>query len=112
VEGAAERPQQRIVCAAQRHRDGRIVCGARHFDDLMWQQILQMTPAAWQSLKISNEAPPVEAQHWSRFSRSGFVNQFCEFLTREEAWLVAEAAGQIIRDRDWMTGRLHSEHLY
>lgn len=35
-----------------------------------------------------------------------------KFLTRQEAWVVAEAAGQIVRDKDKCVGTLYSEHLY
>jgi hypothetical protein len=45
----------------------------------------------------------------------GFIDQHGVFMTREEAWKVAEAAGQIIKrvggdDRDG--GTLYSENLY
>jgi hypothetical protein len=47
-----------------------------------------------------------------RTAEQGFVDQRGEWLTREEAWIVADGEQQIIRDPDWMVGHLHSEHLY
>lgn len=83
---------RRIVCAANRLGD-QIICGARHFDSVMVQQI------------------QARSEDW-RQSEQGFINTWGEFLTREEAWIVAEENGQIINDRDWFPGLLHSEHLY
>lgn len=106
----------RIVCAAVRHRDGRIVCGPRHFDATMWQQIMNLTPAQWEEVKVRTvthpaEQPPVSATGWYG-ADEGFIDQHGKFLTREQAWRVADFAGQIIGDRGWQNGRLHSEHLY
>lgn len=45
----------------------------------------------------------------------GFIDQFGAFMSRTEAWKVAEAAGQIIRrvDGDAVDGgTLYSENLY
>lgn len=88
---------KRVVCAAIKHPDGRIVCGARHYDAAMIRQLEQL-PDMW--------TPGWQA------AEQGFIDQRCEFLTREEAWKIADTNGQIIRERDWATGSLHSEHLY
>lgn len=101
-----------IVCAACKHPDGRIVCGPRHLDETMWLQILQIAPPQWDHIK-SLAYLPEEAKGWGSLSGQGFIDQFGTFYTREEAWLIADAAGQIIEaERGWQTGRLHSEHLY
>ncbi len=42
----------------------------------------------------------------------GFIDQWRVFMTREEAWLVAEAARQIIYRGNWGAGVLYSENLY
>jgi len=42
----------------------------------------------------------------------GFVDQYGTFLDREEAWVLAEAAGQIRRRKNLPTGTLYSEHLW
>lgn len=48
-------------------------------------------------------------------SEAGFVDNFGNFLTRTEAWKVAEAAGQILYRVGGDTangGTLYSENLY
>ena len=40
-----------------------------------------------------------------------FVNQFGDYLTREQAWVIAEKNGQIIRDVS-CAGTLYSENLF
>lgn len=86
---------RRIVCAANRNpRTKRMILGARHFDHLMQQAGGKMT---------------------RMFVEQGFIDQRGEFLNRQEAWKVAEAAGQIIRRCGVDTangGTLYSENLY
>lgn len=85
---------RRVVCAANRVGD-RIVTGARHYDKVMHAQIARSEGAAF----------------W-RHAEQGFIDQFGDFLTREEAWVVAEAQGQI-RHRCGGDGKkLFSENLY
>lgn len=84
----------RIVCAALRHSSGAIICGPRHFDERMIEQIENSRHKDW------------------RQAEQGFVDAWGQFLSREEAWVVALFHGQIYRDRDWFNGLLHSEHLY
>lgn len=45
-------------------------------------------------------------------AEQGFIDQFGEFMTRKEAWTVAEAAGQIKYPKDYCKGTLYSEDLY
>lgn len=91
-----EKSPQRIVCAANRHKEsGRIITGARHFDKIMRAQI--------------------DASEGSQFwkgSEQGFINQFGEFLTREEAHAIAKENGQIIRRCGGDEKTLYSENLY
>lgn len=88
----------RVVCAANRNRDtGMIICGARHFDRIMHSQ-MELRPAS-------------ERDGW-RLAEQGFINQFGDFLTRKQAWDIAEKNGQIIRDLGTGKGVLYSEHLY
>lgn len=88
------KPDQWVVCAAMRNKTtGRIICGPRHWDQIMRSQ------------KLETET----YNGWDQ----GFINQFGEFLTREEAWVVAENNGQIKKlcydkQRDY----LYSENLY
>lgn len=96
---AAEPPldclvMRRVVCAAilvQSH----IICSARHYDRVMWAQISAVN---W----IFGDVRAVQ----------GFIDQHGEFLNREDAWKVAEDAGQIIRRVGGDGRRLFSENLY
>lgn len=84
----------RIVCAALKNEDGDIVLCIRHYDHF-----------SRDSLSISPD-DVVE---------QGFVDKNGRFLTRTEAWKVAEEAGQIIRRVGGDTanaGTLYSENLY
>ena len=85
----------RIVCAACKDKYGTVICSARHYDKLMHQIIRRMPD--W--------CGPVGVTQ-------GFINTHGEFLTREEAWKVAEAAGQIIRRVGGDGEHLFSENLY
>jgi hypothetical protein len=91
--------QRRIVCAACRaHYDGQVVLGVRHFDRLMLQ-------GARTNASFSAGYP----------HEDGFIDNHGVFLTRTEAWKVAEAAGQIIYrvggdEKDG--GTLFSENMY
>ena len=87
---------QRIVCAALRKGD-RMILGARHRSSAMLNQIHASEGIEfWKGADVEQ----------------GFVDQFDEFLTREEAWQAAKKTNQIVRDKDWRVGTLHSEHLY
>ena len=95
---------QVIVCAAIR-KSGHIIAGARHFDSIMRAQI-----------KAMNET----FGDWEQ----GFIDQYDVFLTRDEAWLIADKQGQIRRpyglEREYTprpanvgdTGMMFSENLY
>jgi len=86
-----------IVCAARKEPSGRIVIGARHNDEIMRSQ--------YSEAKAMREFPPED----------GFIDQFCRFWTRTEAWKIAEKSGQI-RNRcggdTYEGGTLFSENLY
>lgn len=85
---------RRVVCAAIRNSNFEIICGPRHFDAVMQAQI------------------DVSGGHvWDRADQ-GFVDQFGNWLSREEAWAVAHAAGQVVRRVGGDGERLYSENLY
>jgi hypothetical protein len=87
----------RIVCAAiLRIKDGKMLLGARHYDSHMRQHLVR----DWLSVEVEQ----------------GFVDQHGRFLTREEAWEIAEKEGQIrvilpCQD-NYETKLLYSENLY
>lgn len=104
----------RIVCAAVRIPDGRIVAGPRHFDGTMWCQILGITMERFRAIQAGAEEPRNPAvDEWSGRAEEGFIDQNGKFYSREEAWPIALANNQIIpAEMLWQTGKLHSEHLY
>jgi hypothetical protein len=91
------KPDSIIVCAAMMMKDGLILSGVRHFSPDMRE--------TGRRIYGDNFKYQVEKQ--------GFINQFGEFLSREEAWAVAEKNGQIRKlCYDGQTGILYSENLY
>lgn len=99
-ENRVEKPQQRVVCAACKHpKYPFIVAGPRHWDDVMLRQ--------W---RIFVEVFPTSGGtgRWEQ----GFIDQFGDFLTREEAMQVAKAAGQVNIERNGSKIELYSEGLY
>lgn len=85
----------RIVCAALRHRKtAAIIAGVRHFDAIMHAQIRARK----------------EQEGWVD-AEQGFLDSCGNFQTREEAWQIASAHGQIIRECS-EPGELYSENLY
>lgn len=95
---------QVIVCAAIR-RNGLIICGARHFDPIM---------------RAALKAMSTDHKGWEQ----GFIDNKGTFLTREEAWKIADREGQIRRETGFEEfsnprkagvgdeGKLFSENLY
>jgi hypothetical protein len=91
-----ETVERRIVCAAV-ECDGHILVGVRHYDTLMHQQIGNHVSCAFPRAKCEQ----------------GFIDNRGYFLTREQAWPIAEAAGQIIRRGYSFDGvKLYSENIY
>ena len=98
----------RIVCAANECISTKeLILGVRHYDQFMHGAI--------NSAKIIQQ----ETNHYGNEpfldSTQGFVDQFGKSYTREEAWIMAEANGQIIRRVGGDTangGTLYSENLY
>lgn len=96
VEVSREKYQElnrRVVCAANKLASGLIVCGARHHDSIMNAQI-----------KACDQTHVGEVQ--------GFIDQFGQFMTREEALVVASRQSQIRRNSEYETDMLYSENLY
>jgi hypothetical protein len=98
-----------IVCAANRHKEDHssILLGVRHCDGFMAN--------FKDNLMIANEeAYRLEFDYETGWEQ-GFIDQFGNFYNRQEAWVVAEANGQIKRRVGGDTangGTLYSENLY
>lgn len=89
---------RKIVCAANQYENGLMLVGIRHWDDKMHAQA-----AAYLEAEILPRQQPVQ----------GFLDNRGIFLTREQAWLVAKRANQIIkRVGGDESGVLYSENLY
>lgn len=100
-----DRPQRRVVCAAIRASDGSLVLGIRHYSMDMHAQ-------------LAARADRLRFQHLGGLDQ-GFVDQYGVYMTRAEAYLIAQAAGQLLRPEacsDDAEGdsemRLFSEALY
>lgn len=85
-----------VVCAAIRSKDGKVVCGARHYDVAMRDQFLRGGK---------------RTKKWIG-AEQGFIDQFCVFMNRQEAYEVAFAAGQVKYGPEHSKGTLYSEDLY
>lgn len=93
-----EEPLYRVVCAAIKDKLGLVFCGARHRDSIM-------------------NAAPIRIYgptHYHNYTEGvcGFIDNKGQFLTREQAWVIAEKAGQIRPHPSQKPGILHSEDLY
>lgn len=86
-----------VVAAALQHKDGRIVCGVRHYDELM--------------IAVLKQLPDFMSDGW-RTAEQGFVDSRGRFLTREEAWGIAAGAQQIVVTDSTRRGVLHSEDVW
>jgi hypothetical protein len=95
-------PQRRVVCAAIRASDGDLLLGIRHYSTDM-HAVIQ---ARRDGNKFAHRHDPDQ----------GFVDQRGVYLTREEAYRVANEAGQIIHPERCGEGldgpKLYSEGLY
>jgi hypothetical protein len=90
-----DRTQRRVVCAAIRNEDGRIVIGPRHFDRVMQRSLEMMGGQGW------------------AMGEQGFIDQWGKFMAREDAFIVATAAGQILeKTGNQDSNELFSEDLY
>lgn len=84
----------RIVCAAIRNQTGHIICGPRHYDQIM-REAIRTHSADWDD---------------SEHVEHGFVDQDGTFYTRAEAGRLAQKVGQISSEKDAKS--LSSEELY
>lgn len=93
---------RRVVCAAIRASDGSVLLGIRHYSKDMHEQLRARTDAG----KFKHRHDPDQ----------GFVDQHGVYMSREEAFQVAHAAGQILYPEHCGKGldgqKLYSEGLY
>lgn len=98
-----------VVCAAIKSNiSGYIVVGARHFDDTMRAHLIRI--GAW---KFDEDGHPHGfVDEWKDYD-DGFIDQYGNFLTREEAWIIAGKNRQV---KQMVGGNvkkvLYSENLY
>ena len=96
--------EERIICAANKythdkHDDNPIVIlGIRHGCSFMFDHFDDLLESG------------VNLDDWEE--EQGFVTSKHRFVSRKEAWFIAESQGQIIRDHNKCIGTLYSEHLY
>ena len=91
--------EHRIVAAACRSKYV-ILVGVRHWDDIMHLQHDALAPMVAVKKVLYEQ---------------GFIDNHRQFINRQEAWKVAEAAGQILRrvgGDESKGGTLYSENLY
>lgn len=99
-----ERGTPLIVCAANRHnKSGRIILGARHWDHQMRSQVLPDY-----DLALVGKKDHSLFLNWEE----GFIDQKLNFLTREEAYVIAKENNQIRFRCGGDEGVLYSENLY
>ena len=89
---------RRVVCAAIRAEDGELLIGIRHYSADMRSQI--------------NARNDGEKFYHRNGEDQGFVDQYGNYMTRAEAFVIASLAGQIINIDACRGVLLHSEALY
>lgn len=97
-----------VVCAAIRNKHGKVLAGARHYDSVMRQWFIR--PANWFE-RVFLRKTFVKDKAWYSCEQ-GFIDQFGVFMDRQEAYQVADAAGQVKYGPEHSRGTLYSEDLY
>lgn len=96
------RTGRRVVCAAVRAADGEVLLGIRHYSHDMHVQLAARADGEKFMHRLGDD--------------QGFVDQHGRYLSREEAYVVAMAAGQVIGPQHCRQGpngpQLYSEGLY
>jgi hypothetical protein len=103
----------RVVSAANRHKpSGLIIAGARHFDNIMRAQIFSLQGFDMDRAAAANWEGMHSSEDWKDLDQ-GFIDNYGDFLTREEAWHLANYNDQIIQQEQCgHEGYLFSENLY
>lgn len=92
--GSRRETPRRIVCAACRWPDGHVILGIRHF-----------SPDMHLSAALQGYDP-------KDCRDQGFVDQFGNYLNRQEAYVIAAGNGQYQPYEPYTPGTLYSEDLY
>jgi len=82
----------RIVCAAMRMDDGKIIVGVRHFSPEMRETLARIYGKGIKLFGFFIRKP-----YHLRVAEQGFIDQFGKFHSRSAAWEIADKNGQIIR---------------
>lgn len=90
--------EQRIVCAALRAEDGEVLIGIRHYSKDM-------------CVNIDKRKDGDKFKHRGDKDQ-GFVDQWGTFLSREEAYVIAQKNGQLKYPEACDREILYSEGLY
>lgn len=89
-----------IVCAANRFKDGLIIAGARHFDNVMHGNVQRI-------FKTDNR------KYQCSMSQQGFIDQWGRFYNRVDAFKIVQENGQPFNlERNGSDNVLYSEGLY
>jgi len=91
--------RRKVVCAAVRSNDGKVLAGTRHYSPDM--------VATMRLMGKEGERFRAKADR-----NQGFLDNFGNYLSRKEAYIVAVEAGQIKDGDGHRPGKLHSEDLY
>lgn len=88
---------RRVVCAANLLKDGTLILGARHWDSVMHKTFRQIYGDTIRAASLEG--------------KQGFIDQWGNFMSREEARIVAERQGQLLARADHGL-ELFSEDIY
>ena len=107
----------RVVTAANRDRQsGLVVAGARHYDKVMRAQFFALSGTPLELAKDWDKADFDDLTLDKRWSmcEQGFIDNYGDFLTRAEAWIVAKHADQLIDywKCNQQEGFLYSENIH
>lgn len=88
-----------IVCAANRVKDGTILAGVRHWDNIMYGVAKRLYDSDRSVFGIDTE--------------QGFIDQYGRFYNRKDAYDIVQKSGQPFnQERNGIIGELYSEGLY
>lgn len=96
--------QRVIVCAANKYT-------LRTGEELVVPCVRHTNPVLSQQIKVLMDAGLLE-KGWCLPDNQGFIDQYYNWWSREDAYIIAEAANQINHERNGHHRDLFSEGLY